>query len=115
MEEGDAEEFDDMVEQFLEGDRVNRNEGTQNMETDDNINDSQLISPHEDSFVGGEVGNDEDSETDSSHSQESSAAEEDEELEENEDEDDGDEEEDDEEDDDGGSGFVDVEGWSQDI
>ena len=103
VEEGDTEEFDDMMEQLLEGDRVNRNEGTQNMETDDNINDSQLISPHEDSFVGGEGGNDEDSETDSSHSQESSAAEEDEELEENEDEDDGDEEEDDEEDDDGGS------------
>ena len=103
VEEGDAEEFDEMMEQLLEGDRVNRNEGTQNMETDDNINDSQLISPHEDSFVGGEVGNDEDSETDSSHSRESSVAEEDEELEENEDEDDGDEEEDDEEDDDGGS------------
>ena len=41
VEEGDAEEFDDMMEQLLEGDRANRNEGTQNMETDDNINDSQ--------------------------------------------------------------------------
>ena len=32
VEEGGAEEFDDMMEQLLEGDRVNRNEGTQNME-----------------------------------------------------------------------------------
>ena len=89
VEEGDAEEFDEMMEQLLEGaDPIVRVESAQNMETDDTINDSQMLSHHdEESFVGGEdnVGGDDDSETDSSHSQDSSDNENDEELEENDD------------------------------
>merc|ERR1712117_102145 len=47
VEEGDAEEaFDEMMEQLLEGERISRVEGSQNMETDDTINDSQMISHH---------------------------------------------------------------------
>merc|ERR1719367_2545808 len=48
VEEGDAEEFDEMMEQLLEGDRgesallevVVRNEGGQSMETDETMNDN---------------------------------------------------------------------------
>ena len=98
------EEFDEMMDQLLEGDgRIGRSDGSQNMETEDTINDSQMMSHHEESFVENDEGGDDDSETDSSHSQESSAAEEDEDLDENDDEEDGEEDEDDEDDDDGGS------------
>ena len=103
VEEGDTEEFDEMMDQLLEGEgRIGRTDGSQNMETDDTINDSQMMSHHEESFVENEEAVDDDSETDSSHSQESSANEEDEDLDENDDEEDGEEDEDDE-DDDGGS------------
>merc|ERR1719412_1173178 len=100
VEEGDVEEFDEMMDQLLEGERIGRSDGSQNMETEDTINDSQMMSHHEESFVEGDTGADDDSETDSSHSQESSAAEEDEDLEENEDDDEGDDDEDDDEDED---------------
>ena len=103
VEEGDTEEFDEMMDQLLEGDgRLGRADSSQNMETDDTINDSQMMSHHEESFVENDEAGDDDSETDSSHSQESSANEEDEDLDENDDEEDGEEDEDDE-DDDGGS------------
>ena len=116
VEEADTEDFDEMMEQLLEGDRgesallevVVRNEGGQNMETDETINDSQMLG-QEDSFVENEGGADDDSETDSSHSQESSAGEDDEELEENDEDDDGDEDDDDDDDDDGGSDVYDDE------
>eukprot|EP00092_Neocalanus_flemingeri_P041280 GFUD01044951.1.p1 GENE.GFUD01044951.1~~GFUD01044951.1.p1 ORF type:complete len:4316 (+),score=1501.53 GFUD01044951.1:136-13083(+) len=110
VEEGDGEDFDEMMEQLLEQDRgegtllevavITRGENGQNMETDDTINDSQMMS-QEESFVEGEGGGEEDSDTDSSHSQETegSGAEEDE-MEENDDEDEGEEDEDDEDDDD---------------
>jgi len=109
VEEGDGEDFDEMMEQLLEQDRgegallevavIARGEASQNMETDDTINDSQMMS-QEESFVENEGGNEEDSDTDSSHSQETegSGAEE-EDMEEN-DEDEGDEDEDDDDDDD---------------
>ena len=100
VEEGDVEEFDEMMDQLLDGERIGRSDGSQNMETEDTINDSQMMSHHEESFVEGDTGADDDSETDSSHSQESSAAEEDEDLEENEDDDEGDDDEDDDEDED---------------
>merc|ERR1712172_449770 len=74
VEEGDAEEFDEMMDQLLEGDgRLGRADSSQNMETDDTINDSQMMSHHEESFVENDEAGDDDSETDSSHSQESSA------------------------------------------
>merc|ERR1712098_493208 len=95
VKEGDAEEFDEMMEQLLDRREL---DGSQNMETDDTINDSQMIG-HQESFVEDEAGGDDDSETDSSHSQESSQAE-DEELDDNDDEDEGDDDEDDEDDDD---------------
>merc|ERR1719376_1737925 len=94
VEEGDGEDFDEMMEQLLEQDRgegsllevavIARGEASQNMETDDTINDSQMMS-QEESFVEGEGGNDEDSDTDSSHSQETegSGAEEEDDMEEN--------------------------------
>jgi len=109
VEEGDGEDFDDMMEQLLEQDRgeqallevavIARGESGQNMETDETINDSQMMS-QEESFVEGEAGAEEDSDTDSSHSQETegSGAEE-EDMEEN-DEDEGEEDEDDDDDDD---------------
>merc|ERR1711970_725821 len=69
VEEGDGEDFDEMMEQLLEQDRgegsllevavIARGEASQNMETDDTINDSQMMS-QEESFVEGEGGNDED-------------------------------------------------------
>merc|ERR1712096_21350 len=67
---------------------IARGENGQNMETDDTINDSQVMS-QEESFVENEGGGEEDSDTDSSHSQETegSGAEE-EDMEENDDEDD---------------------------
>merc|ERR1711892_345316 len=100
VEEGDGEDFDDMMEQLLEQDRgeqallevavIARGESGQNMETDDTINDSQMMS-QEESFVEGEAGAEEDSDTDSSHSQETegSGAEE-EDMEEDDDDDDDD-------------------------
>ena len=85
---------------YLEVAVIARGEASQNMETDDTINDSQMMS-QEESFVEGEGGNDEDSDTDSSHSQETegSGAEEEDDMEEN-DEDEGEEDEDDDDDDD---------------
>merc|ERR1712142_807311 len=124
VEEGDAEDFDEMMEQLLEQDRgdtallevavISRGETSQNMETDDTINDSQMMS-QEESFVEGEGDAEEDSDTDSSHSQETegSGAEE-EDLEENDDEGDDDDDEEDE-DDDAGSDVYDDEQEFQDL
>merc|ERR1719507_1750829 len=121
VEEGDGEDFDDMMEQLLEGERagealldvvVGRADLTAaSMDTEDTINDSQMLSRDDSQYVeGGEEreGGDDDSDTDSSHSQETegSGAEE-EDMEENEEEDG--EEEDDEDDDDGGSDAYDDE------
>merc|ERR550532_1890940 len=121
VEEGDGEDFDDMMEQLLEGERagdalldvvVGRADLTAaSMDTEDTINDSQMLSRDDSQYVeGGEEreGGDEDSDTDSSHSQETegSGAEE-EDMEENEEEEG--EEEDDEDDDDGGSDAYDDE------
>merc|ERR1719427_610628 len=79
VKEGDTEDSDDMMEQLVEHDRVEgallevavtaRGENGQNMETDDTINGNQMIS-QEESFVENEGGGEEDSDTDSSHSQE---------------------------------------------
>jgi len=118
VEEGEGEDFDEMMEQLLEQDRgegallevaVIARDAAQNMETDDTINDSQMMS-QEESFVEGDGGGEEDSDTDSSHSQETegSGAEE-EDMEENDDEDEGEEDEDDEDDDDAGSDVYDDE------
>merc|ERR1719431_190116 len=94
VEEGDAEDFDDMMEQLLEQDRgegallevavIARGEASQNMETDpdDTINDSQMMS-QEESFVENEGGNEEDSDTDSSHSQETEGSGAEDDMEEN--------------------------------
>merc|ERR1719370_1719130 len=121
VEEGDGEDFDDMMEQLLEGERagealldvvVGRADLTAaSMDTEDTINDSQMMSRDDSQYVeGGEEreGGEEDSDTDSSHSQETegSGAEE-EDMEENEEEEG--EEEDDEDDDDGGSDAYDDE------
>ena len=121
VEEGDGEDFDDMMEQLLEGERagdtlldvvVGRADLTAaSMDTEDTINDSQMLSRDDSQYVeGGEEreGGDDDSDTDSSHSQETegSGAEE-EDMEENEEEEG--EEEDDEDDDDGGSDAYDDE------
>merc|ERR1711892_591093 len=124
VEEGDGEDFDDMMEQLLEQDRgeqallevavIARGESGQNMETDDTINDSQMMS-QEESFVEGEAGAEEDSDTDSSHSQETegSGAEE-EDMEEN-DEDEGEEDEDDDDDDAGSDVYDDEQDEFQDL
>jgi len=125
VEEGDAEDFDEMMEQLLEQDRgdtallevavISRGDTSQNMETDDTINDSQMMS-QEESFVEGEGDAEEDSDTDSSHSQETegSGAEE-EDLEENDDEGDDDEDDEEDEDDDAGSDVYDDEQEFQDL
>merc|ERR1711879_669784 len=79
--EGDGEDFDDMMEQLLEGERagdtlldvvVGRADLTAaSMDTEDTINDSQMLSRDDSQYVegGGErEGGDDDSDTDSSHS-----------------------------------------------
>ena len=124
VEEGDPEDFDDMMEQLLEGERggdalldVVAGIGdltSGSMDQDETVNDSQMMSQDDSQFVE-EVdetrgGGEDDSDSDSSHSQETEGSGgEEEEMEENEDEEEGEDEEDEDDDDDAGSDVYDDE------